>query len=125
MPAFKPPDWIIPVAWAAIEAGLARAAFRLLRALPSPQRNRALTLLGWNITMIGGWSRLFFKHRQLGVSTVAAVSMVGTGAVLLRQTRRVDSAASRAVLPFLAWVSFASVLTASIWRLNRGPRSSR
>lgn len=69
--------------------------------------------------MIGGWSRLFFKRRRLAVSTVAAASMVATGAEFVRQAKEVDTVASRAGIPFVAWVSFATVLTAGIWSLNR------
>ena len=73
-PWFKPPDALIPLAWTGIEAALAVAGYRLLRAAPGSARSRALAVWGWNIFMIGGWSRLFFKRHNLGVSTVAAAS---------------------------------------------------
>jgi len=120
-PWFKPPDWVIPVAWTGIEASLAMAGYRLLRSQPSSARRRALAFLSWNILMIGGWSRLFFKHRNLALSTVAAASMIGTGVELARQAKQVDPVAARATIPFVAWVSFATVLTATIWSLNRRP----
>jgi benzodiazapine receptor len=118
-PFFKPKDWVIPVAWFGIEGALATAAYRLLQSNPSVARSRALAWLGWNVALIGGWSRLFFKRRLLGVSTLAAVSMVASGAEYIRQAKRVDSVAARAGIPFLAWVSFATVLTGTIWALNR------
>jgi translocator protein len=118
-PWFKPPDWLIPIAWTGIEGSLALAGYRLLRSRASPARRSALGLLAWNISMIGGWSRLFFKRRNLALSTVAAATMIGTGFELVRQAKRVDPAASRATIPFVAWVSFATILTAAIWRLNR------
>lgn len=118
-PWFKPPDWVIPVAWTGIEGSLAVAAYRLLRAPRSAARRSALALLSWNLLMIGSWSRLFFKRRNLALSTVAAATMIGTGIELARRSRRVDPGASRATLPFVAWVSFATVLTAAIWHLNR------
>ncbi len=118
-PFFKPPDWAVPLAWAGIEAGLAMAAYRLVRAAPSAARTRALVTLGFNITMIGAWSRLFFGRRALATSTVAASAMVATGLVFVRQARRVDPVAARAGIPFVAWVGFATVLTGAIWGLNR------
>jgi tryptophan-rich sensory protein len=117
-PPFKPPDWVIPVAWTAIEAGLAGAAYRLLRAAPSRARTRALALLGWNVAMIGGWSRIFFGRRALAASTAAAVTMVATGAAYVGAANEVDRPAARAGIPFVAWVGFATVLTATIWRMN-------
>ena len=118
-PWFKPPDVAIPIAWTAIEAGLASSAYRLLRAPPSGARTRSLSLWAWNVAMIGAWSRLFFGRRNLPASTVAAVAMVATGAALVQQARQVDAAAARAVVPFVAWVGFATLLTAALWRLNR------
>lgn len=118
-PWFKPPDAAILIAWIAIEAGLASGAYRLLRAPLSPARTRALSLWAWNVVMIGAWSRLFFGRRNLPASTVAAVGMVVTGAAFVRQASQVDQTAARAGVPFVAWVGFATVLTAALWQLNR------
>ena len=120
-PAFKPPDWLFPVAWTVIEGALALSAYRLLRARPSEARTRALALWGWNVFMIGGWSRLFFKRHQLAVSTVAAASLVATSVAFVKEAKDVDTTASRAGLPLVGWVAFATVLTATIWHLNRRP----
>ena len=121
-PAFKPKDWVIPLTWFGIEGALATAAYRLLQSGSSVGRTRALSWLAWNVTLIGGWSRLFFKRRALGVSTVAAASMIVSGAEYIRQAKRVDPIAARAGIPFLAWVSFATVLTGTIWAMNRKKR---
>jgi tryptophan-rich sensory protein len=117
-PPFKPPDWVFPVAWTGIEAGLATAAYRLLRAAPSAQRSKALALLGWNVFMIGGWSRLFFKRHDLGVSTAVAATMVASSVAFVKAAKPVDRTASRAGTPLVAWLGFATVLTATLWGLN-------
>jgi translocator protein len=118
-PSFKPPDWVFPVAWTGIEAGLALAGYRLLRAARHPVKARALALWGWNVFMIGGWSRLFFKRHALAVSTAAAASLIATSAALVKEAKKVDVPASKAALPLLGWVTFATVLTATIWHLNK------
>jgi tryptophan-rich sensory protein len=121
-PRFKPPDWLFPVAWSAIEASLAHAGYRLLRTEPSVQRNKALGWLGWNVFMIGAWSRLFFKGRNLPVSTIAAATMVASSVAFVNAAKPVDRAAARAGLPLVAWLGFATVLTATIWKLNSRAR---
>jgi benzodiazapine receptor len=118
-PWFKPPDWVIPVAWFGIEGSLAAAAYRLIRAPSTPARRKALALWSWNVFMIGAWSRLFFKRRDLALSTIAAASMVATGVEFARQAKRADPVAARAAVPLIVWVSFATALTATIWALNR------
>ena len=112
-------DVLFPLAWSGIEAGLATACYRLVRAGPSPARGRALGWLAVNIAMIGGWSQLFFRQRALSASTVAASALVATSAALVSEAKAVDRTAARAGMPLVAWVAFATVLTASIWRMNR------
>jgi tryptophan-rich sensory protein len=121
-PRFKPPDWVFPLAWAGIEGSLARAAYRLLRTESSAQRSKALGWLGWNVFMIGAWSRLFFQRRNLPASTLAAATMVVSSVAFVNAARPVDRSAARAGLPLVAWLGFATVLTATIWKLNSRAR---
>lgn len=118
-PGYKPPDWVIPTAWGLIETAMAAASYRLLRQPSSPPRNQALGLLAFNTVAIGAWSQLFFGGRNLPASTVAAAAMIGTGAAYVAQARKVDKPAAIAGVPFVAWVAFATLLTASLWRRNR------
>ncbi len=118
-PAFQPPDVAFPVAWGLIDAALAVGGYRLLRHGDSPMRRRALGWWALNVGLIGGWSALFFGRRGLASSTALAAAMVGSGAAYVTEARRVDPPAAAAGVPFVAWVGFATVLTAAIWRRNR------
>ncbi len=118
-PDIKPPDVAIPLTWLGIETGLAYAGYRLLRKPPGPIRTRALALLAGNILGIGGWSRLFFGGRNLPVSTAAAAALGVAAAVYVNEARKVDKPAAAAGVPLVAWVCFATVLTAALWRRNR------
>ena len=118
-PAIQPPDVAIPIAWVAIESGLAYAAYRLLRRPASPARTQALAWLAGNVVGIGGWSRLFFGGRNLPISTIAAAGLGATAVAYVNEVRKVDRAATVASVPLVAWVAFATVLTAAVWRRNR------
>lgn len=118
-PRFQPPDPVIPVAWTLIDSALAWGGYRLLRRPASAARNRALGWWAFNVGMIGGWSAIFFGRRQLPAATVAAGAMVASGAAYVAEARRVDPPAAAAGVPFVAWVAFATVLTAALWRRNR------
>lgn len=118
-PAFQPPDPVIPLAWGLIDSALAFSAYRLLRRPASAARTRAMGWWALNVGMIGGWSAIFFGRRNLRASTAAAAAMVGTGAAFVAQAREVDRPAAAAGVPFVAWVAFATVLTAALWRKNR------
>lgn len=118
-PQYKPPDWMIPVAWALIESSMAVASYRLLRLPSSEPRDRALGLLAVNTVCIGAWSRVFFGSRNLPASTVAAAAMIVPGAAFVHEARKVDKASAMAGVPFIGWVAFATLLTAALWRRNR------
>lgn len=56
----------------------------------------------------------------LGIErALAAATLIANGAEFVLQARPVDRAASRAGLPLVALVSFATALSATIWHLNR------
>lgn len=120
-PGWKPPDPVIPAAWTLIDTGLAFATWRVLRAPAAvgAEREQALAWLALNVALIGGWSAVFFGARRLPASLLVAAAMVGTGAAAVRAVGRVDRDAGRAVLPYVAWVGFATVLTGALWWLNR------
>ena len=118
-PSFKPPDIAIPIAWTVIESALATAGYRLLRRPSSPARNRSLAWLAANVVGIGAWSRLFFGGRNLPASTLAAAALAGSGVAYVAESRKADAGAAAAGVPYVAWVAFATVLTAAIWRRNR------
>lgn len=118
-PGFTPPDPVFGIAWPAIEAGMAWGGYRLLRAPSTPSRNTALALLAVNTGMIGGWSELFFGKKALGASALASAAMVGTGVGYVVAADRTDRKAAAAGLPFVAWVGFATLIAADVWRRNR------
>ena len=59
------------------------------------------------------------SERSLSMSTVAAAALVGTAASYVGEAKRVDRASAAAGVPLVAWLAFATVLTADIWRRNR------
>jgi benzodiazapine receptor len=117
-PSIQPPDVLFPIAWTAIETCLAVSGYRLLRAAASAARRNALAWWSCNLFLIGGWSRFFFKTRNLALSTVAAAGLVATSAAFVHRANKVDRTAAGLGLPLLGWATFATILTATIWRLN-------
>jgi tryptophan-rich sensory protein len=65
-PAFKPPDWVFPLAWTGIETGLATSAYRLLRAASSAARTRA----------VAPWSANVIRERVDPIASKTAMPLV-------------------------------------------------
>jgi len=118
-PSFTPPDAAFGAVWPVLETGLAVGGYRLLRQPANPARNAAVGLWLLNTAMIGGWTQLFFRKRELGGSVVASGAMIATGASYVAAAAQVDRTAAGMGVPFVAWLGFATLLAEKIWARNR------
>ena len=124
-PAFTPPDKVFGAVWPVLETGLAVGGYRLLRQPSAPARNRAVGLWLLNSAMVGGWTQLFFRRKDLAASAIASGAMVATGAAYVAAAARVDRPAAATAVPFVAWLGFATLLAERIWARNPedGPKA--
>jgi 2-polyprenyl-6-methoxyphenol hydroxylase-like FAD-dependent oxidoreductase/tryptophan-rich sensory protein len=119
-PGFTPPDAVFGAVWPMLETGLAVGGYRLLRRPPGVARNTAVGLWLLNTAMVGGWTQLFFREKRLGASAAASAAMVATGAAYVATAAKVDKPAAAVAVPFVAWLSFATLLADRIRRDNPG-----
>lgn len=118
-PAFNPPNAVFGPVWTVLYVLMALAAWRVWRAGPTGGRRRtALILYGVQLALNLGWSLLFFGLRQpglaLGEIVVLFAALLATGVAFFR----VDRPAGLMMIPYGAWVAFATILNFEIWRLN-------
>lgn len=120
-PSFTPPDAAFGAVWPILETGLAVGGYRLLRKPASPARTTATGLWLLNTAMIGGWTEIFFRKKQLGSSAIASGAMIATGAAYAIAADKVDRPAAATAVPFVAWLGFATILAERIWARNPSP----
>lgn len=117
-PSFNPPSWVFGPVWTALYALMAAAAWRVWRRYGFSGAGAALALFGVQLGLNVGWSALFFGARLPGAAFAEIVilwsAILGTTLAFLR----LDRPAGWMMLPYLGWVTFASVLNYSIWQLN-------
>ncbi|GLK76675.1 TspO/MBR-related protein [Methylopila jiangsuensis] len=118
-PAFNPPRLAFPIAWTILYALMAIAAWRVGVLGRGEARRRALIAYGVQYVLNVGWSFAFFGAQSpaLGLAVIGAL-LVAIAWTIVR-FRVVDRAAALMLWPYLAWVSFASLLNAAILVLNR------
>jgi tryptophan-rich sensory protein len=118
-PRFNPPKAVFPAAWTVLDSALAFGAYRLARRPATPERNRALGLFAANVALITGWSRLFFGRHELGAAALGSAAIAATATAYVAAARPVDKPAAAAGVPLVAWVAFATVLSTTVWKMNR------
>ena len=119
-PAWNPPDRVFGPVWTTLY-GLMGLALVLVRREPRASRtDQAQAAFGLQLALNAAWSFVFFGRRSPrgGFVVIAAlwVAIVGT----ITSFWRVSRVASILLVPYLGWVSFASILNAEIARRNPG-----
>jgi len=121
-PSWAPPGWLFGPVWTVLYALMGIAAW--LVAAKGGSSRTPLVLWGAQLGLNATWTPVFFGLRAPGLALVNIVllwlALVGT--VLAFFSRRPLSGVL--LIPYLAWVSFATALNFEIWRRNRlaGPR---
>lgn len=118
-PAFTPPNAVFPIAWTILYVLMAVALWRLWdRNAPSPQRRTALILFFVQLALNALWSPVFFEMEAIGPGLVVILLLWVTIAATIWASARIDRIAAWLLAPYLLWVSYASVLNATILAMN-------
>lgn len=115
-PAFNPPGWVFGPAWTTLYLLMAVAAWRVYRVAGL---GLAIGLWGVQLVVNATWSPLFFGLHRIDLALIDIIILdILVLATIVRFFRH-DTWAGWLMLPYLAWISFATVLNATIWQLNR------
>jgi benzodiazapine receptor len=118
-PWFNPPNWIFGPVWTTLYALMIWAFWQVLRApADHPHRKIAIIIFLAQIATNALWSIVFFGLHQIGIAVLVSTALLLLVIATVIFFYRVDRLAAWAVAPTIAWVSFATFLNATIWRLN-------
>ncbi len=118
-PAFTPPSWVFGPAWTTLYFLMGISLFLVLEESAKGKDVRVpLVIFAVQLILNSLWSFLFFGLESpfLGLIGIAAlwIAIVAT----IGTFYRVRPAAAYLLVPYLAWVTFASLLNYSILILN-------
>jgi len=117
-PAFMPPGWAFGLAWTILYILLGLVLAMLLHARGARRRGLAIAVFLLQLLANYLWPPLFFAFHELGWSLALLAAMIGLTIVLLVLSWRIRRVAALFLLPYLAWLAFAALLTWSIASLN-------
>ena len=119
-PPWAPPAWLFGPAWAVLYTLMAIAAWWVWRAVGWPRARPALGVYAAQLLANALWSWLFFAWRHGAWAFAGALALWALAAATLVVFWRVHRPACWLLLPYLAWVSYATALTWSVWQRNPG-----
>lgn len=117
-PSWAPPAWLFGPVWSALYILMGVAAWLVWRGHGFRGASTALTLFIAQLFANALWTWIFFVWHQGALSLAEIVALCLLIASTIRAFWRLNRLAALLLVPYLAWVGFATALTASLWRLN-------
>ncbi|MBP7148380.1 MAG: tryptophan-rich sensory protein [Acidobacteria bacterium] len=117
-PAWAPPGWIFGPVWTVLYILMAIAAWLAWRERGLGGATLALGLFIAQLALNALWTWLFFAWRQGGLAFAEILLLWLLIVATVIAFWRVRPLAGALLLPYLAWVTFATALSYTTWRLN-------
>jgi tryptophan-rich sensory protein len=119
-PSFNPPGWVFAPVWTALYAMMGLAAWLVYeKGFKKPEVKGALTVFAVQLLLNTLWSIVFFGAHQIFGAVIVIVLLWAVILWTILLFHKISKAAAWLLVPYILWVSFATVLTVSIFTLNR------
>lgn len=116
-PSWTPPSWLFGPVWTMLYVMMAVALWLAWRSQPQAAWS-CTVVFAVQLVLNLAWSAVFFGLRQPGWAVAEIVVLWVAIAATAWRLWLVAPAAGLLMVPYLAWVTFATTLTAAIWRMN-------
>lgn len=116
-PSFNPPNYLFGPVWTVLYVMMG-VAFALVWHSQNSRKRQAMWVFGFQFVLNLAWSFLFFNLHQTGWALIEIIVLWLSIAWAIRLFYPIKPLAAYLLVPYLAWVSFASVLNGAIWYLN-------
>jgi tryptophan-rich sensory protein len=120
-PSFNPPNWVFGPAWTTLYIMIGVSGYLIWKEDASFTNKNSLawivyfTQLGLNYL----WTPLLFGFKRLFLALVEIVLLLISIWVNIFVFYPINPTASYLLIPYLMWVSFATLINYKIWQLNK------
>ena len=118
-PFFNPPNYLFGPVWTTLYILMGYSLYRILNQPQTTSKKKALIIYSIQLFLNFCWSFLFFKFHLLGLAFCEILLLLSSIIWMIISFYKLDKIASYLNIPYLLWVSFASVLNISFWWLNK------
>lgn len=114
-PFFNPPNWLFGPVWTVLYIMIGVAGWRTWM-----RGYKGLPMQVWFAQMVFNfmWSPAFFGMQNMGLALIIIGCMVALTVLFIILTAKADRTSALLMTPYLAWISFAGLLNATLWWMN-------
>ncbi|MDD4870105.1 MAG: tryptophan-rich sensory protein [Kiritimatiellae bacterium] len=117
-PTFTPPNWIFAPVWTVLYITIVISIFLYYRSSPKSHVVWTSAVLAVHLVTNFIWTYLFFELQSPAMALMDIVILDVSLAVLICWFWKSSVLAGALLLPYLAWVLFATYLNYGFYRLN-------
>jgi translocator protein len=119
-PSWNPPSWIFGPVWTTLYILMGIALYLVWKNenVDASIKRTAIILFAVQLILNFFWSLIFFKQHQIGWAFAEIIAMWIFIVLTIFAFAKVNNTAAWLLVPYICWVSFASILNYTIWRLN-------
>ena len=118
-PSFNPPNWLFGPVWTILYILMGISLFLIWKQSANKERNLAIVVFLLQLALNFAWSFIFFSFNMIGFALIEIILLWISIIVMLVLFYRIKPMAAYINIPYLIWVTFATVLNASYYLLNR------
>jgi len=118
-PSFNPPNWLFAPVWTTLFLLMGIALFLIWKkGLNRKDVKTAFSVFMFHLVLNTLWSILFFGLKSPFAAFIEIIFLWIFILISIILFFRISKIAAYLLIPYIFWVSFASVLNFAIWRLN-------
>ncbi len=119
-PSFNPPNYLFAPVWTTLYILMGVSLYLVWKKTLKTKKVRdAVYNFGVQLVLNAIWTPIFFGLHSLLIALIVIIAMWIYIVKTIQSFAKVNGIASLLLYPYLAWVSFATVLNFSVWFLNK------
>jgi len=118
-PSFNPPNWLFAPVWTVLYILMGIALYLVWKnETDKAVKQTALIIFAVQLGLNFFWSFIFFYAQQPGWAFIEIMAMWIAILLTILWFGKISTVAAWLLVPYISWVSFATVLNFYIWKLN-------
>jgi translocator protein len=117
-PSFNPPNYVFGPVWTVLYLLMGVSLYMVWKAVPGRKRAYALGVFAVQLLLNFLWSLIFFYFKDIEIALADIVGLWLSIVIMISMFYRISPLAAKLNIPYLLWVTFATVLNVAYSVLN-------
>ncbi len=118
-PSWNPPDSVFGPVWTLLYLMMGISLWIIWKhPTHALEKRNAIRLFAIQLFLNFCWSIIFFRFHSIGLALVDIVLLLVAITLTIVSFSRISKQAAWLLVPYISWVSFATILNYSLWVLN-------